>query len=137
MARQLAITKKTYLDGFEGWDSDCYVEWRPVTYADSLALKNLSVDAGDEIKAFQAIFDLTKDHIVGGKVKVLGENGDSVLADYEDADLEQMPPEMINRIFADITGAQFSDPKDSSQAQETNSEPTSYESTTETPSSED
>lgn len=136
MARNLAITKKTYLDGFEGWDSDCYVEWRPVTYGDSLALKNLSVDDNDEAKAFEAIFDLTKKHIIGGKVKIIGESGKPELADYEESDLEQMPPEMINRIFADITGAQFSDPKGSDQAQEMNNEPTTSENNTETPSSE-
>jgi hypothetical protein len=142
MARQLAITKKTYLDGFEGWDSDCYVEWRPVTYGDSLALKSLSVDDGDEVKAFQAIFELTKKHIVGGKVKIIGEDGQAELADYEDADLDQMPPEMINRIFADITGAQFADPKDTptkmeeSPIEPATSEPSPSGSSTETPSSE-
>ena len=136
MARQLAITKKTYLDGFDGWDKDCYVEWRPVTYGDSLALKQLEVSE-DETKAFQAIFDMTKSHIVSGKVKVLGEDGQPTLADYESEDLANMPPEMVNRIFADITGAQFDDPKGSDKAQEESNEPTTSESTTEASSSED
>lgn len=136
MSRTLAITKKTYLDGFEGWDKECFVEWRPVTYADSLKLKALQVEDGDEDKAFEAIFNLTKDHIIAGKVRVLGDDGQPELVAYEDEDLAQMPPEMINRIFADITGAQFDDPKGLETAPESSDEPTLSESTTETSSSE-
>ena len=118
MARQLAITKKTYLDGFDGWGKDCYVEWRPVTYAESLEMKNIETPT-DDASAFDIIFTITKQHIVGGKGNVLSENGETELVDYTSEDLDNMPASVINHIFADITGAQYDDPKDSSQELET------------------
>ncbi|MDR6794739.1 hypothetical protein J2X12_004113 [Pseudarthrobacter oxydans] len=133
MARQLAITKKTYLDGFlDGWDKDCYVEWRPMTYGDSLKLKDTKVDEQDEAAAFTTMLNLTKDHIVGGKVMVTGEGGQLVLDDFQADDLDLMPPEMVDRIFADITGAQFSDPKGSPEAQGKSGEPSTSENSTAT-----
>lgn len=131
MGRQLAITKRTTLDGFDGWDKECYVEWRPVTYKDSLSLKNLEID-GDEDKMFETVFELTKSHIIGGKVKVLGDDGKPTLADYEPEDIDNMPPEMVNRIFSDITGAEFDDPKDLPTDQVASEKPTEQENTTET-----
>jgi hypothetical protein len=131
MARQLAITKITTLDGFDGWDSDCYVEWMPVTYADSLKMKDMETPDDDE-SAFKVIVSVTKSHIIGGKVKIINEAGEKQLVDYEPEDLENMPASAISKIFADITGAQYDDPKDSVREVETNPEPTKPENTSET-----
>ncbi|PPG60259.1 hypothetical protein [Rathayibacter sp. AY1C5] len=126
MTRQLAITKRTTLDQFEGW-SDCYVEWRPSTYGDSFKLRATKVEGVDEETAFTAILDLVKEHIVGGKVRVV-EDGEVKLVDFEKSDIDLMPTDMVDRIFADITGVEFEDPKGSATTQSLD-EPNPSEST--------
>jgi hypothetical protein len=129
MTRQLAITKRTTLDQFDGW-GDCYVEWRPSTYGDSFKLREMKVDSADEEAAFGAILALVKEHIVGGKVRIV-EADEVKLVDFEKDDIDLMPTDMVDRIFADITGVQYEDPKVSAKASSPD-EPSSSESTTAT-----
>lgn len=120
MARVLAITNRTNLDVVDGWD-DCYALWRPLAYGVALELSNLSDDITDK-EAFEKSLDLVKRHIVGGKVRILNEEGESVLADLEADDVDVMPPKMVDRLLADITGVKYdADPLEGAQTATTSS----------------
>ena len=115
MARTLGILKKTSLEGLaEGWGDECYVLTTPVTYGQLSELNKLKIDAADEAKGIEFMIKFIKEHIAGGKVKVL-EGNDLQVVDLEADDVDGFSIEMTNTVFASITGAQFSDPKVSAQ----------------------
>lgn len=120
MARTLAITNRTNLDVVEGWQ-DCYALWRPIAYGDAIELASLD-DGISEKEAFEKSIDLVKRHIVGGKVRILDESGEPVMADLEPDDVDVMPPKMVDRLLADITGVKYdADPLEETQADATSS----------------
>ncbi|NDZ93348.1 hypothetical protein G3I13_02045 [Streptomyces sp. SID6673] len=98
----------------------------------------------EEDEAEKMIVELVKERVVGGKVKVLGDQGEPELADLEPADIDSMPAEMINRLYADMTGVKYdADPlgeteteTESSAATDSSKHQTTT-STTETQSSEE
>ncbi|MFM9793299.1 hypothetical protein [Streptomyces turgidiscabies] len=132
---QLAITKKTSLAEFEGWE-DCFLIWRPATFKDKRELKGMNTDNVSEEDAADAIFKKVSEKIVSGKVRVLSDEGESQLVDYKPEHLEQLPYDFISRLYMEINGVKFEDPKDLSPAQTPSESHSTPESTTETPSSE-
>lgn len=110
MTRRLALLRKTTFEEYEGWEN-CYIQWTPLTYADSLALKDMNTDV-DESEGNAKVLELVRDHIAGGKVNVLDDNNEVHLVSFNKSeDLEQVAPDMIMKLFFDITGAQYDDPK--------------------------
>lgn len=127
MGRQLAITKRTTLGDIEGWD-DCYVDCRPATYGDQLEVRAMRA-TGNEDEIVKSMIVFVKRRVVSGKVRVNATSGEPELVNIEPDDIDALPTEAVDRIFANIMGIDYSDPK----AEAPVTEPT----TTETPSSED
>ncbi|WP_298585126.1 hypothetical protein [uncultured Kocuria sp.] len=127
-ARRLAIIRRTTLEMIPGWDADCYVEWRHVTYAEAKEMAT----PDDDAEAMKAIAAVTKEHIIGGKIKVLGDNNKIELVDYTPDDFDSFPASVIRRLFVEITGAQYDDPKDMAKDQTSSDEPTTQENDTAT-----
>lgn len=123
MARTLGILKKTSLAGLaEGWDEECYVLTTPVTYHQMLKLQKMDVDENNPEPAVMETISLIKQHIAGGKVKIL-EDGELKLVDIDKEDVDTMSVEMTDHIFANITGGAHRDPKVSPSAAESGSTP--------------
>lgn len=132
MARTLGILKKTSLAGLaENWGEECFLLTTPVTYSQYIELKATRLTVGnDEAKAIAMMLDFIKTHVAGGKVKIY--NGtDLEVVDVEQDDIDASSVEMINFVFASITGAQYSDPKASSTEVENSTTPVTPENTTE------
>ena len=137
MERRLAITKRISLDGFEGWDNECYVTALAWTFKEKQALRRENMDSYDEVGASERLFEIVKEHIVSGKLKLLNADQEVELVDYSPELLELLPDATITRIFMEITGAQYEDPKGLNQTQTPSVEPQKPGNSSETPSSED
>lgn len=125
MSRQLAITKRTTLEEFEGWGDDCYLIWRPFNYQDSKELsKREGVEKLNDDEGFEMILADVSKHIISGKIKILDEEtNEPKLVDYEADDLRSMPVDFIMNLYGEMTGARFDDPKALETTPTINSEP--------------
>lgn len=133
--RRLAITKRMSLaDVAEDWTSECYALYRPATYKDMLEVKSLNPDSLDESAGIDFMLEFASRHIVGGKVMVLNDDDMLQVAEMQPSDVELLPPEVVNSLFADMTGAKL-DPKDTRSAVPTDLSQPPAGPATETPSS--
>lgn len=108
---RLAITKRYSLAGVgEGWQ-DCYLIYRPASYADLMELRTLKTDdmTEEDALAYQRTFTL--DRVVSGKLLELDASNNPVLVDYLPEHLEQLPKPVVDDLFNCISGVS-SDPKD-------------------------
>ncbi|WP_100504104.1 hypothetical protein [Mycobacteroides abscessus] len=106
MGRQLAVTDRTDLSFFKGWEG-CYVEWQPATYIQVRKLLRADFANMTEEEAEKLVIELIKERTVGGKVKVVGDSGEPELVELKLEDIDNMPSEMTDRIYADMTGVQY------------------------------
>ena len=108
--RRLAVTKKVSLsDIAEGWD-DCYAIVTKADYATFQLMRNTEVETMSQSEQMKLELQVITDHFVAGKVRILGQSGESVLADMELSDVEGSI-ELINKLYLEIMGVTL-DPKD-------------------------
>jgi hypothetical protein len=119
MARQLAITRKFSLSGVaDGWTDESFVIYSPVAYGDLKTLRDAAPEGMQETDAIDFTLNFIKSHVISGKIQILDETGNPVVADFEKDDLDQLPPDTINAMFSALTGVKL-DPKGTSTATET------------------
>ena len=112
MGRQLAVTDRTDLSFYEGWEG-CYVEWQPATYIQMRKLLRTDFVNITEDEAERQIVELVKERTVGGKVKIINDRDEPELVALEADDIDSMPSTMLDRIYADMTGVKYdADPLD-------------------------
>lgn len=108
---RLAITKRYSLANVgEGWQ-DCYLIYRPASFADMQELWNIDPNISDD-EAFTFQCDFVSKHIVSGKVLVVDEDGNTSEDSIKPGETQDFPKRVFNDIFRTITGA-IDDPKES------------------------
>lgn len=109
--RRLGIVRRFSLaDAAQGWTDECYLLYRPSTYADKLELSGLKDTDMNEQTSTKYMFEFIQRHLQGGKVMLLNDANELELADYEPADLDSFAPDTVDSLFMAITGV-AQDPK--------------------------
>lgn len=134
MARTINLLKQFSLSELGDDWKDCYIKYTPMTIGDVTEVSQLNADGMSEVDSVNFMVQHIKKHFAGGRISVI-EDGKPVTVDMTVDDVDVLPIEVIGDLFAEMSGGSL-DPKDSETAQKPKSEPTSSESTTETPSSE-
>lgn len=107
MGRRIAYTRRTSLDRFEGLDG-CFVTWSPMTYAEKNDWLKSTGDAADDETAINVGIKLIQDHFIDGRLRF--EVGGKLEAATKE-DMAELPVEVVDLIFADMTGVRYdSDP---------------------------
>lgn len=115
--RQLAVVSRTDLSFFEGWDG-CYIEWQPATYLQAMKVVQTDYKNITEDEAQLMIIALVKERMIGGKVKILGEDGKPELVDVTEEDIDSMPSTIVDRLYVDMAGLKYdADPLDAAKTE--------------------
>ncbi|MFI8696767.1 hypothetical protein [Dietzia maris] len=128
MGRRIAYTRRTSLDRFEGLEG-CYISWRPMTYAEKNDWLKTTGDAADDETAINIGIKLIQDHFVGGQLRF---EAGGKLEEATKEDVAELPVEVVDLVFADMTGVRYdADPlgetgtaTTSSEASSENAQPT-------------
>lgn len=122
-----AFYRRTLLNdvaGFPELTEDCYIEWRPMTYVDSMRLTQVAAKELTEVEAAQQMVECIKRQFVSGKLSFHDDAGELELADMQPEHIDQLPGDLINRIFADMTGVRYDeDPKGEASSQDATTTP--------------
>lgn len=104
MAKNFIIKKRLEL-GFlgEGW-SECYADFRPLTFGDLSELEGLRAGADDAAESNAKLIAILKDRFIGGKALT----GDGIV-DLEAGDVDSMPVEFVLNATKLLSGV--TDPK--------------------------
>ncbi|GAA1053903.1 hypothetical protein [Dietzia natronolimnaea] len=103
MGRRIAYTRRTSLDRFEGLEG-CYITWSPMTYAEKNEWLKTTGDATDDEAAINIGIKLIQDQFVDGRLRF--EVGGKLEAATKD-DIAELPVEVVDLIFADMTGVRY------------------------------
>lgn len=104
----LAIQNRFSLSDLgEDW-SDCNLLYSKATYTDLQELAGLE-DSDDKVKQVEFMLGFVKKHVTGGQVLEL-HDGKSVLVDFKPEHIDELPRELIDKLFAAISGVSM-DPK--------------------------
>lgn len=117
MGRRIAYTRRTSLDRLEGLEG-CYITWSPMTYAEKNEWLKSTGDAADDETAINVGITLIQDHFVDGRLRF---EVDGKLEAATKEDIAELPVEVVDLIFADMTGVRY----DSDPLGETGTETTS------------
>lgn len=139
MSRRIAALKKVSLADFaEGWD-DCYATVRLATLQDYREITTKDFTGAKNLEVVDYEVQVVKEHFVGGKIRVLNDQGEPELQDMQAEDVECLPG-LADHLYIAVLGLNL-DPKDlrTQMAQSSTSElgetPSTSLSTTKTPSS--
>lgn len=118
MGRRVNYLRRTTLDQFKGLEG-CYIEWRPMTYGEKSAWTESTEGAKTDAEAIAIGTKLIQDQFVSGKLRFEGE---PELVDASADDVAELPVEIVDVIFADITGVRYDpDPLGVTQTAESSS----------------
>lgn len=134
MARTFNLATKRFslADLGEDW-KDCYIEYRPMSTGDVIALSEMDES---KLTESQSIKDLTKSirrYFVSGKGSVI-EDGQVSTVDLTAEDIDALPLEVVGDLFSEMSTGGL-DPKALAPEVPQNSEPTNEAKPTETTSS--
>jgi hypothetical protein len=108
--RKVAILKKVSLDEFaDGWNGT-YINVAVASYKEFKEYTQSSVENLTEEQGIDMITKLVHDKFVSGKIMILDDNNEPVLADAEIGDLDNLGVDMLNKLFTSIMGVSY-DPK--------------------------
>ncbi|MFB6518576.1 hypothetical protein [Streptomyces sp. NPDC056401] len=129
MARKPGIVKKISLAKLaEGWGDECYILTTPLNYPQMVEVRKMKSDQSEE-EMVNFMLKLIHDNLLGGKIKVYEDN-DLKLVDVTVEDIANLSVEMVDAIFAGMTGVKYADPKASVPvAENVNSQPVLEEHT--------
>lgn len=132
MARTLGIVRRKDLSSVaEGWEGT-YVIYRPASLGELADSQKLNPEQMNEQEGVAFLVDFVKQHVVSGKVMVVGDDGQLQLVDLEPADVDYFPADLLNSLFADMAGGKL-DPKDTQPAALTAAQPSNDAAPTVTP----
>ncbi len=115
MNKRLAFVHRFSLEGAApGWGADCYIEYIPASYKGAAALVDLPEDMAQTEQAAESAKFL-KQYVIGGKVRVMGEDGKIELADLELEQVAELPLAVQKELVAAVIGGTL-DPKDSAES---------------------
>ena len=117
--RKLALTTKVSLDGAHPDWKGCYVEVTQASSAEHSEVMDYGKDDHTNAEATAKMVEQVKNHFVGGKLKLIGQDG---LQDMSVSDVDLLPDRLLYDVWAAVNGFDF-DPKDLSTVTEISSEP--------------
>lgn len=98
MVKKLNIKRRFSLkDVGEGWE-ECYIDFRPFTYAD---LKKLSQIKDDDVDSIDVVVQVLEEHFVGGRLLEVGQDQP---VDMTRDDVQALPADIINDLIQEATG---------------------------------
>lgn len=107
--RHLALLKKVSLaDINEGW-GDCYALVRGAEYDEWIEFAANDLKSLKQEQVTRLEMDFVKQHFIKGEIRILDDNGDSVLVPMELADIERSAP-ITDALYFAILGVKV-DPK--------------------------
>jgi hypothetical protein len=108
--RRISIIKRFSLaEVGEGWDN-CYISYTPLTTRDLLSLRDSNPEAMGEQKGVDYVLRVVREHTIGGRFMVIGDDGKPSETELLPVDIDLLPQDVLIDFFTQLSGAS-TDPK--------------------------